>query len=131
MNVETLDFPHCCTAMLLVNFGESFAAEGGPYRTDKKKMCTQIVRALINQHDEGGAVAVAMTNSEQATANELLAALGFRSSRWMGKKEHYDTTVKLWWFPIRRLKILPARIALTEVAIEPNVLKELSLRLKK
>jgi hypothetical protein len=102
MAVELVNFPYCCTAKVLVNFGESEVAEGGDFYIEKKNVVDRVKARIKFCKDNGYAVVVATTNDEQTTTNEVLEELGFLSSDWMEKDEHPETMVKLWWYPIKR-----------------------------
>ena len=98
------DFPHCCTAKIIVDFGESDVAEGGAWPVTQEEIESYILGKIerYSQPFYGYATLVATTNNEQKTANKVLLKLGFKHSTWMSKKAHKNTKVRLWWYPLER-----------------------------
>lgn len=95
------EFPHCCTAHVIVDFGESIIAEGGNHPITKDVIKAYIkMKARIYDHH---AFLTATTNNEQKTANKALAELGFKHSKWMIKEQHPQTKVRLWFAHITDL----------------------------
>lgn len=97
MTPKIKDFPYCCTAAILYNFGESYAAAGGGYEPDAKAFEKTILEEIKTHKVYGYAMITAITNSQQKCANKVLRRLGFKSSRWMSKTAHQDTKIKLWY----------------------------------
>ncbi len=97
------DFPHCCTAKIIADFGESIVAEGGDRPVTLEEV-TDYLKEKIDRYANGifsgYAVLVAITNSDQKTASKALRQLGFKHSTWMQKKQHPDTKIRLWWYPL-------------------------------
>lgn len=96
----TITVPHCCSAKVIVNFGESATAEGGNFKVDKLEMETHIKKCIDEAHYYGYAMLIAFTNSQQPTANKVLKKLGFRNSIPASKEKHPDTTIKLWYINV-------------------------------
>ncbi len=99
MNI--VDFPFCCTAHILTDFGESAVAEGGNKQIKEKDLIKYIKDQAL-KYDEH-AVLTAITNSQQKTANKALRKLGFNRSKWMNKKQHSNTKIRLWYKHINEL----------------------------
>lgn len=95
--MKNLEFPHCCTASILVDFGESEVAEGGAKIYSVKEIEGYIVAQLNSYYNAHMAAVVVTTNSEQTRANAALRNLKFEHSTWMSKKQHRETKVRLWW----------------------------------
>ena len=93
---ELVEFPHCCTAKIMVDFGESFAAEGGYYKLSLEEMEVAIRAELVLLSSNIGMVTVT-TNDAQKTANTTLLKLGFEHSPWIYKNAHINTRIRLWW----------------------------------
>ena len=91
------EFPYCCTALIAADFGESMLAYGGDFVVDEKHLTKKFKENIEFYKNMGKAMLVATTNNEQKTANKVLKSLGFRGSKWMSKKQHPETKVKLWY----------------------------------
>lgn len=100
--MEIRDFPYCCTAQLMVGFGESEVAEGGDFKMSLEDMKSRISMQMNYWVEEDCAMVVATTNSEQKTANKALKELGFDCSEWMYKSQHPETKVRLWWLNVAK-----------------------------
>lgn len=95
--MTTVDFPACCTAIIVRDFGESDAAEGGNQVYTPEKI-NNFLEAREKTHKAyGKAMVVATTNSEQKVANGVLLARGYKHSKWMSKPQHKNTKVRLWY----------------------------------
>lgn len=94
------DFPFCCTGSVICNFGESRVSEGGGFKQDYDDLKTNIQTEIKDYKQFGYAFLCATTNNKQPTANKVLRDLGFKHSKWMKKKEHPQTQVRLWWLPL-------------------------------
>ena len=101
--MKTFDFPFCCTAKIFAEFGQTVVTAGdmAPKTAEaieeyiKKQMARMPTMAFFT----------AVTNSDQKAAIVALRRLGFMSSRWIEKKHHPETKVKLWWKPVIERKI--------------------------
>lgn len=107
--LKVKNFPHCCTAKILSGFGQTGTA---PEALDHKFVnptVSQIKSDLGIQlnaaKDMGHAVITVIVNDEQVNACQALKETGFLSSDWMSKKNHPDTKVMLWWFPLNEFHI--------------------------
>ena len=100
--MKTYSFPHCCTAKVITDFGESNIAEGGNRSVTYEEIKTYIETQLKSYYTQHLAMFVIITNSEQVTANKVLLDMKFGHSPWMEKGQHPETKVRLWWKPIRQ-----------------------------
>ena len=98
--MQTLNMPHCCTAKVIVDFGESSVAEGGAHPITEEEISDYIKSSIKAYHKAGYATLIAITNDEQKTANEVLRKQGFKYSKWMKKRIHKETKMRLWWLPL-------------------------------
>ena len=98
--MKTHPFPHCCTAKIISDFGESVFAEGGNRSVTYDEIKAYINAQLLSYYNAHLAMYVVITNSHQITANKVLLDLKFKHSSWMKKKQHPGTKVRLWWKPV-------------------------------
>ena len=98
------DFPHCCTAKIACDFGESSVALGGAHAETPEGIAKWLRGQIYNPYNAAMATIVAITNSEQLSAVKALRNLGFSHSKWMKKNQHADTKVRLWWISIPEAK---------------------------
>ena len=107
------DFPHCCTAKLAVDFGESDVAFGGNFKNTPEAVEGWLKAQINSPYNAAMATIVAITNSQQPSAAKALRKLGFSHSKWMGKSQHGNTKIRLWWISIpeakKKLKELEAK----------------------
>lgn len=94
------DFPSCCTAMILSQFGESEVAEGGYEEQNFKRLKSYIEHNLKAIRSQGFAMVCVTTNNEQKITNKVLLEIGFKHSAWMSKTNHPETKIRLWWYPL-------------------------------
>lgn len=99
--MRTFDFPYCCTAKVIADFGESKVAEGGDREVTYEEVTEYIKEKMSAWYNQGLAVFTAITNSEQTVANKALTDLEFQHSDWMGKSQHQETEIRLWWKPVQ------------------------------
>jgi hypothetical protein len=102
-------FPNCCTAQVLVGFGQTETADWA-IRPNNNELSVGKIKARLGQQlnqvkNLGHAVCTAITNDEQVNANQALEECGFLSSDWMTKENHPETKLKLWWFPVNDKQI--------------------------
>ena len=102
--MKTLDFPHCCTAKIVADFGESVFAEGGAKDYTLKEVESFLKAAIKDIYNSKRAAIVATTNSDQKIANKALRNLGFSHSNWMSKEQHSKTKIRIWWISIPKAK---------------------------
>lgn len=107
--MQTKAYPNCCTAKVLVGFGQTTTAdfeirpEGNLLTVEQIK--AQLGQSLNIQRMEGRAMVSCVTNDKQINANIALEECGFQSSDWMSKQNHPETKIKLWWFPLNEQEI--------------------------
>lgn len=99
--MKILEFPHCCTAKILVDFGESTIAEGGDREVTYDEVLSFVKEQMSAWYNKYLAVFTAITNSEQSVANKVLTDLEFEHSDWMSKTQHQETKIRLWWKPVQ------------------------------
>lgn len=95
--MKNLDFPHCCTAKIIVDFGESAVAAGGNRPVTVDEITKYLQKTITSYKGYGYAMLVATTNTQQKSANKALANAGFEHTTWMKKTAHPETRVRLWW----------------------------------
>jgi hypothetical protein len=95
MKMHSRPFPGCCTASVLFNLGGTDLSQGRKSNFTKAKLAAWLKDEIAGA--AGHEVLVVMTNNEQLVANRLLRNLGFKSSKWMKKKTHSNSQVRLWW----------------------------------
>jgi len=95
--MNCVPFPHCCTAKIITDFGQSPVAAGGPHHQTVGTVEEFIKKQITSYYHSGLAMFVATTNSQQVAANKALRNLGFKSSPWISKTQHPETKVRLWW----------------------------------
>ncbi len=96
-------FPFCCTAKILVGFENSSTAENdwnNPAPKTKEGLEKYILKEIKYYKEKGKAFLCATTNNEQKDIHLVLLKLGFFHSTWMGKRQHNETKVRLWWYPL-------------------------------
>lgn len=97
------DFPFCCTGKVLVGFGESNTAQAdwngrAAERMSHDQKIDWITNELARYKRGGMAFISCTTNNQQKEINAVLKELGFRHSKWMSKKQHANTKVRIWWY---------------------------------
>lgn len=95
--MKRVSFPHCCTASIIIDLGESIVAEGGPKNYSVEEIENFIRDSFKSVYCANEAATVIITNSDQKRANKALRNLGFEHSTWMSKKAHKNTKIRLWW----------------------------------
>lgn len=95
--MELLHFPHCCTARIAASFGQSMYAQGGNQNIPEEVINQELEQAEQEVAQAGLAMVVATTNTEQTAANNVLLARGYSHSKWMTKKQHPSTKVRIWY----------------------------------
>lgn len=97
------DFPNCCTAKLIYDLGSNIT----PNLYTKEEIISYIRPKLLSSKQNGMATIVVTTMSKQTNANAALKELGFKHSRWMSKKNHKDTRLRVWWLQLDELEEPP------------------------
>lgn len=94
------DFPYCCTAKIIVDFGGTETSEGDIGEIPEDVLLAQFCKQAVyfgSRIGRSTAILTAITNNEQKVANDLLKKIGFKSSKWMSKEQHPETKIKLWY----------------------------------
>jgi len=97
--MRTEEFPNCCTALVLTDFGQTELSGYGNHPVNAVSLEKEI-RETIDNTEEIYAVLVATTNSQQKVANKVLKKIGFKGTEQMSKGQH-KTKLTLWWYPLR------------------------------
>ena len=105
--MQAVAFPQCCTANVLIGMGASHTAGFGAMEASRTNgttdvdMTNQFIRQMDYAKRQGLATLVVTLNSDQTQANRVLESmrkLGWRSSNWMTKRNHKETTLRIWYF---------------------------------
>lgn len=107
--MQLKNYPNCCTAKVLVGFGQTDTADY-EIRPAGNEMSVEVIKSRLGDRlntckNSGYAMLTCITNDQQVNANKALEECGFESSDWMEKDAHPETKVKLWWFPIKHKDI--------------------------
>jgi len=92
---EIDDFPNCCTANIIYDLGGTTLSGLDSTATREGKLRTWLADVIKNTR--GQKLLVIVTNDSQKVANKVLRELGFRASRWMKKRQHPTSLIRLWW----------------------------------
>jgi hypothetical protein len=98
---EVRDFPMCCTAKVVVNFGSSSTTSGDGEHVSKKTLMKEIKAHMESTYYKSKGFLSAVTTSQQVPAIEALTELGWESTPWMTKRSHSNYPIKLWWYPMK------------------------------
>ena len=93
--MDSRDFPGCCTAEVLFDFGGTVLSSG-----QKRARGKQVMRAYIKKrikYSAGKRCLIAITNDSQTAANSVLREMGFSHSPWMKKLQHPESKIRLWY----------------------------------
>ena len=93
--MKCVEFPGCCTAFILHDFGGSNLCAGTKAAVAKTKIEAWLKQVMTNT--SGNRCLVIMTNNQQKVANGVLLELGFKHSKWMSKTQHSESKIRLWW----------------------------------
>lgn len=91
------DFPGCCNAQIIWNFGGTFTSQGL-----KKQISKELLEPDFKEwekyHKHYSPVWFATTNSDQKIAAELLTEFGFVKSPEIKKSPHPESNLILWLY---------------------------------
>ena len=94
----------CCTGRIIYGFGHSYVASNGPIRgfpvEDIKKELAELEGVYSRM---GMAVVVITLNSDQTTEDKVLRDAGYSHSRWISKKQHPETKLRVYYKPLDQL----------------------------
>lgn len=88
------NFPGCCVAKVIHNFGGTNVTEGIKETISIDEIKKRLLDITFRYY---GCILIATTNSEQKEANKALKEMGFKHSKWIPKQAHSETKVRLWW----------------------------------
>lgn len=103
--MRKINFPYCCTASILVDFGESDVAEGGNKNYTTEEIKKYVTAEITSPYAACDAAIVIITNSEQTKVNSVLREMEFDHSTWMSKEQHEETQIRIWWQQISKFKL--------------------------
>lgn len=90
-------FPLCCTARVVCDFGQEENSDGR-HRLISKETLIEDLKEQIDQYKRYGmATLVATITSDQKEAKKALKECGFKYSKWMKKKNHPETRLRVYW----------------------------------
>ena len=100
--VRIADFPNCCTAYIIHDFGNTRQAFKDNTKYTIKETIANIEQAIIDmpniKADYCGLI-IAITNSEQIVVHKALQKIGFKRVKQDFKKHrHRETTLQLWFW---------------------------------
>lgn len=102
--MQLVHFPGCCTAQVLVGFGQSDTAALGyrPHREYTEETFYNEAKRLLEQAGRHNyATVIAITNSDQTTAMKVLPKLGFvLVQQEIGKRQHEDKTLNTYVYTV-------------------------------
>ena len=113
MDIE--DFPNCCTMDVICGVERGKHNGMMEVAENAEELESYIMATMgFGEHDEideyqvadlnGHAAIVITTNSTQHFAIKVLNELGFGHSPWLGKKNHPEAPVRIWWKHIEAAK---------------------------
>ena len=88
-------FVGCCTANIIYDLGGTELTMGRREAPTEDRLKRYLEVRILER--AGRKCIVVMTNSQQNVANKVLLELGFKHSKWMSKRQHPETKVRLWW----------------------------------
>lgn len=100
--MKVSDFPGCCTANVLSGFGNSETGmrtgdvPAGGYTPEQfERMVQQKIDYYLGTM--GRAILTATLTDEQVKEAKVLKKLGFKHTRWIKKRAHRETRLRLYW----------------------------------
>ena len=95
MSVMSRQFEGCCTATILVDFGESHTSEYGY----KKVTYNEIWEGVVGQIERSRSMGIitAILTNQQETGHKVLKGLGFSCSEESSKRNHSNTKITLYY----------------------------------
>lgn len=101
------DFPSCCTGDVLIGFGKTSTgdheSQAGAYGMTDKSLAIEVVAYMRRAAQSGNAFLTCAINSDQTIANKVLRELGWKPSKWMTKRNHRNTKVRVWLWAVEDL----------------------------
>lgn len=103
--MDVYDFEGCCTAGIVVGFGQTNTAEYGRHAEyTVTEIIAELTREEVLHKDLGYGILTCTTNNEQKNANKALKIAGWKHSRWCSKGSHPETKIRLWFKPLVEVK---------------------------
>lgn len=112
MAVNQDDFPGCCTAIVLTDFGNSHTSEYGFHAYSYQRIRGYVIDQVEEARDEGTGIITAILTSEQTEAKEVLKELGFIGTGEAKKGRHAEVTIELYYLHCKDWNV-------PEKAVEP------------
>lgn len=100
--MKVSEYPGCCTAVVLSGFGNSQTGERGlevPADGHSPEEFERLVKQKLDYYlgTMGKAVVTCTLTDEQDKEAKVLKKLGFKHSRWISKRAHRETRLRLYW----------------------------------
>lgn len=112
--MQLQSFPGCCTAQVLVGFGQSDTAAYGyrPARPYTEETFYEEAKRLIqNAGRMNQATIIAITNNDQTVAMTVLPRLGFKLvQEKIGKNQHADKTLNTYVYTVNDADRVPLEV---------------------
>lgn len=130
--MQLVAFPGCCTAQVLVGFGQSDTAAWGyrPAREYTEETFYTEARGHLEQAGRGSyATVIAITNSDQTTAMKVLPKLGFvLVQQEIGKRAHEDKTLNTYVYTVTGADKKPLPVPANPFAKKEEIVPAQGLR---
>ena len=98
MELAMRGFPDCCTARVVVGFGETGTASVNTGRqTTEIELNTQLDAKEKYAKSIGNAVVIITLNSDQKTGDKVLRSRGYKHSKWMSKTQHPQQKLRVYY----------------------------------
>lgn len=111
MSVNEEDFPGCCTALVLTDFGNSHTSEYGFHDYGYQRIRDEVIEQVEDAKRDMGIITAILT-SEQTKARAVLKELGFIGTGDAEKGRHHEVTIELYYLHCKDWKA-------PEKAVEP------------
>jgi hypothetical protein len=100
--MKVSEYPGCCTAVVLSGFGNSQTGMRGhdvPAGGHSPEEFERLVKYKLDYclRDMGKAIVTCTLTDEQDKEAKVLKKLGFKHSRWISKRAHKETRLRLYW----------------------------------
>lgn len=91
--LSTDNFPGCCNAVVIYNFGGTANSLWGDNNLHKD--FEDFIKWAVDAYKR--VMIVATTNNEQTEVNRVLKEQGFQNIGWMKKENHPNTAFTMWY----------------------------------
>lgn len=101
--MRLMSYPGCCTAKILVEFGQERAAE---FREEIPKDNTpeNLERSLMSCKRMGYGLVTAILTNNQTHGIALLEGAGFKNTGWVSKDAHPENEIALFYLSLKDWK---------------------------